>query len=106
MALPEPRGKIGVYSTLAVSSTAIGLESASPAIPDWAKGALITVETDQVRWRASGTPTATEGHLANVYDTLQFDSWSLPKVNWREFLQALRFIRVTADSALKITWFD
>lgn len=95
------------YSTLAVSNASIGLASASPVIPSEAKGALITVETDQIRWRADGSaPTSTEGHLLNVYDTLQFDSWTLPKKNWRQVLNAIRFIRVTNDAKLKITWFD
>ncbi len=95
------------FSTLAVSSTAVNLaDSASPTLPARAKGCIITIETDQVRWRADGTvPTASQGHLLDVYDTFVLDSWSHGR-DWRSFMKAIYFIRVTNDAALKITWFD
>ncbi len=95
------------YATLTVSSTAVDLTSASPAINSTGlatrvKRAIITVETDQVRWRADGTaPTASEGHLLSPGDNLQF----LNK-NYETVLNNLKFIRVSADAALKISYFD
>ena len=89
------------YHTLAVAGTAIGLSSASPVLNAKATGAIITVETDQVRFRADGTaPTSAEGHLLEVGDVLQ-----LLGANWASVLNSLQFIRVTATAALKITTF-
>lgn len=91
------------YATLTVGSTAVGLDSANPALTAGATviGAIITVETDQVRWRADGTaPTSAEGHLMNVGDVL-----NLTDKNYSSFLTNLKFIRVTADAKLKITYF-
>lgn len=96
------------YSTLAVSSSAVtfGVD-ASPILPTRAKGAIITVETDQARYRIDGTaPTSTEGHLLEIGDVLTFDSWTEPTNDWRQVLNAIQFIRVTTDAALKISWFD
>ncbi len=100
------------YSTLAVSSSAVGLSSASPTLAvvsllkARAFGAVMTVETDQVRYRMDGTdPTSTEGHLLNAGDILTFDSWS-QGINWRSVLNKIRFIRVSSDAAIKISWFD
>ncbi len=96
------------YSTMTVTSTTKVLATgSSPALPDGAHGALITVEDDQVRYRIDGTaPTASEGHLLNVGDVLNFPSWNVPSQNWRSSLVAVQFIRVTGDAKLKISWFD
>jgi len=61
-----------------------------------------------MRWRDDGTaPTASEGHLMNVGDVLTFDSWSVPKLNWRETLLAIQVIRTGAtNGALKISWYN
>lgn len=95
------------YATLTVSSSAVGLASASPALAAGAVSgttvtrAVITVETDQVRWRADGTaPTSAEGHLMNAGDSL-----NLTDDNYSSVLAAIQFIRVTADAKLKITYF-
>jgi len=91
------------YHTLTVSSAAagVGLSDATPAISAKATQALITVETDQVRFRADGTaPTSTEGHLLEAGDALQFTG-----KNWAGALASLLFIKVTTDAALKITTF-
>lgn len=103
MALGESRNCID-YATLAVSSTAVGLGSASPTLTagTTVKRAIITVETDQVRWRADGTaPTSSEGHLLEAGDVLNFLD-----ANYESILGNLKFIRVTSDAALKITYFD
>ena len=96
------------YSTATITNAAFVLaSSASPVMPVGTHGAMITVETDQVRWRADGSdPSTTEGHLLENGDSLTFDSWSQPKQNWNGVLRALRFYRVTNDAKLKITWFD
>jgi len=95
------------YSVMTVSNAALSLTSATPTLPDRARGCLITVETDQVRWRADGTaPTNTEGHLLEAGDVLSFNSWDAPGQNWRSILKAILFIRVTNDAKLKISWFD
>ncbi len=92
------------YATLTVSNTSVGLASASPALAagHTVKRAVISVETDAVRWRADGTaPTSAEGHLLNVGDYL-----NLVDADYTSFLSAIHFIRVTNDAALKITYFD
>jgi len=103
MALGESRNCID-YATLTVGSTAVGLDSASPTLTNGAtvKRAVITVETDQVRWRADGTsPTASEGHLLEAGDVLNFLD-----ANYESVLGDLKFIRVTSDAKLKISYFD
>jgi len=85
---------IQAYSTLAVSSTAIAIPAAIRNLK--VDFALVTVETDQVRFRTDGTdPTASEGHLLNVGDALELHDM--------QEVQNIRFIRVTADATLKIS---
>jgi len=102
------------FSTLTVSNAAggIGFSSASPALATGkvsgyrVKGAVITVEDDQVRFRTDGTaPSSTEGHLLSVGDVLTFDSWTTG-VNWIATLEKILFIRVTGDAKLKVSWSD
>lgn len=94
------------YSTLTVSSTALVMSAAcSPLMPQNTKGAIITVETDQIRYRYDGTaPTSSEGHLLNPGDVLTFNSWIAPKRDWSSILKSIQVIRVTADAKLKISW--
>jgi len=103
------------YATLAVDGAVTLLDDASPALSGVggnsnmlrAKGAVITVETDQVRYREDGThPTSAEGILLNVGDVLTYDSWTVPKSNWRSVLKALHFIKVTNAAKLKIHYYD
>jgi len=99
------------YAALDVSSTAVGFDSASPAInvsgsvPTLngieVKAALITVELDAVRWRADGTdPTSSEGHSIAAGGTL-----SLIDYNYQKLLKDIKFIRVTGDAKVKVTYF-
>lgn len=83
------------YESITVSSTAIGITGALiTAIK--ANRAIITVETDQVRWRIDGTdPTSSEGHLLSAGDVLTLIS--------THDLNAFRAIRVTGDATLKVT---
>jgi hypothetical protein len=96
------------YSYLTVADTAIGLSSAVTKMPDGTQGALMTLETATVRWRADGTaPTSTTGHLVNIGDVLTFDSWTAPGNNWKSLLSKIKFIRTGGTSGeLKISWFD
>jgi len=93
------------YATLTVSNTAKGLADATPAITavtPTVKRAVITLETDQVRWRCDGTaPTSSEGHLMEVGSALSFMS-----NGYQQTLNKIKFIRVTGDAALKITYYD
>ncbi len=100
------------YAALSVSSTAVTLlTDASPTLPAGAKGALITVETDAVRWRADGTaPTASEGTYISALGSLTLDSWTAgpqgQRNDWRSVLRAIQFIRVTNDAKVKVHFFD
>jgi len=97
------------YSTLSVTSaTQVLATTCSPVMPSQAKGAVITLETAPIRWRDDGeVASATEGHRMNVGDVLTFDSWTVPKLNWRTVLARIQVIREGATSgALKISWYD
>lgn len=90
------------YAVLAVSNTAVGLASSTPALPAKAKRVYITCETDAIRWRADGTdPTDSEGHPLAANASISFTG-----ANYRSLLESIKFIRVTADAALKITYYD
>lgn len=96
------------FATLTVSSTAVDLGDASPALSaglvssKTVRRALMTVETDAIRWRADGTaPTASEGHKIAANGEL-----SLTGANYKQLLGAIQFIAVSTDAALKITYFD
>lgn len=92
------------YSTLAVSSSAVDLiADGDPALPNQAKRAYITCETQQVRWRADGTaPSATEGHILGKDDSISFTG-----ANYRQQLEKIEFICTSSgDGKLKITYFD
>lgn len=54
-----------------------------------ARAALITVETQPIRYRF-GTPTAANGHLVNAND----NGW----IQGKKALQLLKFIRATGSS--------
>jgi hypothetical protein len=95
-------------ATLTVSSTSIGLVSASPALINGqvsgktVRRAVISCTVDDVMWRADGTaPTDTVGHPLD-----KGGSMSLTGANYKSLLGALRFIRVTTDATLFITYFD
>jgi len=93
-----------------ISDAAKTLSSdASPTIPSRAKGAIITVEDNNLRMRDDGTaPTASIGHLLYVGDVVTYDSWSVPKLNWRQVLQQTKFIQAVASTTgnLMISWYD
>jgi hypothetical protein len=76
---------------LAVSSTAVALAS----VPATAIAAMITngAEPVRVRW---GTPTASVGHYINPYSVLDL---------YQDDLTDVKFIRVSSDSTIHVTYF-
>ena len=76
---------------LAVSSTAVALAS----VPATAVAAMITngAEPIRVRW---GTPTASVGHYLNPYSVLDL---------YQDDLTDVKFIRVSSDSTIDVTYF-
>ena len=87
-----------LYTVKTVSNVSVAL----PTIPSGAKRVYITTETDAVRWRADGTaPTDAVGHLLPKDDSISFTG-----ANYRSLIENIRFIRVTNDASLKITYFD
>ena len=95
------------YATLTISDTAVGLADGNPALVSGKVNnqlvtrAFFTLETDDVRWRADGeAPTAGEGHKL-----LNGDSIIFVDARYSKLLEDIRFIRVTTDAALKITYF-
>ena len=92
------------FATLTVSDSAVSLEDATPAIDagSTVRRALITIETDQIRWRDDGTaPTSSVGHLMEAGDVLDFT-----ERNWETVLNKIQFIRVTTDATLSISYYD
>ena len=75
---------------VAVSSVAIGITAASGAI-----AAMVTngAEPIRVRW---GTPTASVGHYLNPYSVLDL---------YEDDLDDVKFIRVSSDSTIDVTYF-
>ena len=83
------------YQDLTVSNSAVGLTLPTSLTP---RAAVITVESDQVRFTLdTTTPTSSKGHLLNVGDMLELAN--------TEMLSNARFIRVTTDATLRITYF-
>ena len=75
---------------VAVSSVAIGITRATGAI-----AAMVTngAEPVRVRW---GTPTASVGHYLNPYSVLDL---------YEDDLDDVKFIRVSSDSTIDVTYF-
>lgn len=62
-----------------------------------AERALITVETDQIRWTYDGTaPTSTVGHLAEAGDAIELLGY--------ENIVKFRAIRVTNNATIRVTY--
>ncbi len=99
------------YEAITVSNTAIGVTAAT-AFPrlvtgtggyavsqdNGAEEAVFSVETDNVRYTLDGTvPTASVGHLLLPNDILTLVG--------RDAIRKVKFIRVTTDASLKVTYF-
>lgn len=85
------------FQSLTVSTTAV---SPTATVGDLkAHRAVITVETDQIRFRYDGTaPTSSVGHIMNPGERLIMEG--------RSNISGLQFIRssaATADAVLRIT---
>lgn len=92
-----------------IAGTALELKNSDPTIPVGAKGAMITVGGNALRMRDDGdAPTASVGHKVNPGDVLTYDSWSVPKLNWRQVLLRTQFIQAVANTTgdLEISWYD
>lgn len=91
------------FETVTVSSTAIGITSTLVTKPSTTEGqsrtaefALVTVETDSIRYRTDGTnPTAAVGHLLVAGDVLQLDNF--------DDIRRFRAIRVTTDATIQVS---
>ena len=100
--------------TLVVSSTAVGMADvtwdSTGNTTAWATlkpkvhHALISVETDSLRYKTSGTdPTNAAGHIMFANDIIE---WLEPVLNYISLLEALRMIRVTTDATIFVTVYD
>jgi hypothetical protein len=95
--------------TLAVGgTTAVGLESASPAlIGGYMSGRtvyhmIVSVDDGDVRWRADGAdPTPTVGHAISDGGSL-----SLTGANWKSVIKSIKFVGVAGTAAIFGTAFD
>ena len=85
-------GATAVALTASLYAPGTTVTSATPAT-----FALLTVETDQIRWFADGTtPTASFGHLMNVGDVIELQGTNAI-VNFRA-------IRVTTTALLQVSY--
>ena len=84
----------GNFESITVSSASLPLTAAEADAFDHA---VITVETDSVRFRMDGNaPTASVGHKLDPGDTLVLDG--------RMELDKARFIRVTTDATIRVSY--
>lgn len=91
------------FEKITVSSTAIGITSTLVNKPSTTNGqsrtaefALITVETDSIRYRTDGTnPDSTTGHLLVAGDALTLDNL--------DDIRRFRAIRVTTDATIQVS---
>lgn len=80
--------------TLTVSTTAVTFPGGDTLGKDYA---LISVETDKVRFRFGSPPTSTAGHELNVGDFLELDC--------ADELASIQFIRSgAADATLQVSY--
>ena len=88
------------YESITVSSTALGFTSgtAFPGGKQPADMAVVTIETDAIRYRVDGVaPTASEGHKAAADSSFT--------VYGTQNLRAFQMIRVTTDATVKVTYY-
>lgn len=89
------------FESITVSSAAVGFTTATygnPSSGAAAKAALVTLETNGVRWRADGTdPTASVGHLMGVGDAIE--------VYGSLDLASIRFIATGGDATARVTYY-
>ena len=70
------------YESISVGATAVGLTQANIDLSRSLtrnKSAIITVEDEMIRFRVDNIdPTASEGHIALIGDTIHLDEHSVP----------------------------
>jgi len=64
----HPRGQAVGYQKLTVDSTSGGVGLTLPDVSPAPDAALVTVETAGARYKVTGAPSATEGHLVGDGD--------------------------------------
>ena len=100
------------FSTGDVDTDVVNLATGlAPTMPDRAKGAIITLDdTGQaLRYRDDGdAPTTAVGHKVNPGDVIVFDSWTVPKQNWRQVMKQMNWIQCVAATTgtLMVSWYD
>jgi hypothetical protein len=63
-----------------------------------AEEALVTVETNSIRWTVDGTtPSTTVGHLAAAGDVIDLEGF--------DAIRKFQFTRASADGAIHVTYF-
>lgn len=80
-------------------NTAVGFTTATyaPTPGNPAFRALVTVETDQVRFRYEGTdPTSSVGHLLDPGDRIVIEGY--------DNIKNARFIKITNNATLQVTY--
>ena len=88
------------FDSITVSNTAVGLTQSNvrgSSSQPMAEEVLLTVETDQIRWRDDGTdPTSSVGHLVNPGGLITLSS--------RDRIEKFRAIRVTTNATLRVSY--
>ncbi len=96
----DPKPEKPMYAELTVSTTPVSLADATPAMPEGTARAYIACEDGAVRWLADGSvPSATKGHPIAANDSVSFTNR-----DYTDLLKAIKFIRVTVDAKLTITY--
>lgn len=83
------------FEALAVSSTSVGITAAVYETSPPKVFCILTLATDQVRWRVDGVaPTASVGHIFDPGGELRL---------YNQEIRNFRAIRVTTDAVLSVT---
>jgi hypothetical protein len=82
------------FEKLAISSSAVGL---TEAIAEGMNHALVTVETESIRFRTDGVaPDATTGHLVTAGNSITLES--------RREITQFSAIRESADATVQVSY--
>ncbi len=97
-------------STLTVSSSSIGLSSASPTLAAvllaGAKRARIVPQDGDIYWRDDGDNATSADEKAYQDDAILIGMGEDKVQNYKQILTKIRFIRVSGDVAVVIHWYD
>ena len=84
--------------TLTVGATAVGLASIPSSTIGYVTEVYITVEDAACRWDIAADPTASQGHLLAVGDTLT--------IKGDADIRSIKFIRTTgSSSSLEVSYY-